>query len=143
MSKQLEREETIAISLVTPTYNTERYIREAIDSILCQSFTDFECIVVDDGSTDNTRDIIRSFDDRRIVLIENKHDFIGSLNLGLDTARGRYIARMDADDIMHPDRLKIQHTIMETEPSITVCSTWMRQFGENVPAGNIAASLSG
>lgn len=143
MSKQLNRKKNVAISIVIPAYNAEKHISEAIDSIISQSFTNFECIIVDDGSTDSTRDIIRSYNDERIVLIENKHDFISSLNLGLNTAKGKYIARMDADDMMHPDRLKIQHSIMETETRITVCSTWMRQFGENVSAGNIAASLSG
>ena len=93
--------QTPAISIVMPAYNAEMYIREAIDSVICQSFPDFECIVVDDGSTDGTRDIIRAYHDKRIVLLENKHDFIASLNLGMDAARGRYIARMDADDIMH------------------------------------------
>ena len=120
------------ISVVMSAYNVEKYIREAIDSIVNQSFTDFECIIVDDGSTDGTKDTIRSYDDKRILLVENKHDFIASLNMGMKMATGKYIARMDADDIMHPDRLKIQHSIMETEPSITVCGTWMNIFGENI-----------
>jgi glycosyltransferase involved in cell wall biosynthesis len=139
----MNKKENVVISIVMLAYNAEKYIREAMDSIVCQSFTDFECIIIDDGSTDNTCDIVRTYDDERIILIENKHDFIGSLNLGVETARGKYIARMDADDIMHPDRLKIQHSIMEAEPSITVCSTWMKQFGDGVPAGSIASSLSG
>lgn len=140
---QPETESNPAISIVMPAYNAEEYIREAIDSIICQSFTDFECIVVDDGSADSTRDIIRAYDDKRIILLENEHDFIGSLNRGMNMAKGKYIARMDADDRMHPDRLKIQHTIMEAEPSITTCSTWMRYFGENSPEGRVASSLSG
>lgn len=134
---------TPAISIVMPAYNAELHIKEAIDSIICQSFTDFECIIVDDGSTDTTRNIVRSYNDKRIVLIENIHDFIATLNIGMNKAQGRYIARMDADDIMHPDRLKIQYTIMETEPSITVCGTWMQHIGENVPPGSIAVSVSG
>lgn len=144
--KEIIRTETDsnpAISIVMPAYNAEKYIRDAIDSIIRQSFTDFECIIVNDGSTDSTQDIIRAYDDRRIVLLENKHDFIGSLNQGMKKARGKYIARMDADDKMHPDRLKIQYTIMEAEPSITICSTWMRYFGENMPEGRVASSLSG
>lgn len=120
------------ISVVMSAYNVEKYVKEAIDSIINQSFTDFECIIVDDGSTDKTKEIIRSYDDKRIVLIENNHDFIASLNKGMKRAKGKYIARMDADDMMHPDRLKIQHSIMETEPSITVCGTWMNIFGENI-----------
>lgn len=132
-----------AVSIVVPAYNAEKYIREAIDSIICQSFSDFECIIIDDGSTDDTPNIIRSYDDKRIVFLENGHDFISSLNLGLKIAKGKYIARMDADDRMHPDRLKIQYTIMEAEPSIIICSTWMRYFGESVTKGSIASSLSG
>ena len=120
------------ISVVMSAYNVEKYIREAIDSIVNQSFADFECIIVDDGSTDKTKEIIRSYDDKRIILVENKHDFIESLNMGMKRAKGKYIARMDADDIMHPDRLKIQHSIMETERSIAVCGTWMNIFGENI-----------
>ena len=126
-----------------PAYNAEQYICKAIDSILCQSFTDFECLIIDDGSTDSTRDIIRSYDDERIVLIENKHDFIGSLNLGLETARGKYIARMDADDMMHVDRMKIQYTIMEEYPDIVICGTWMNNFGLNLQANNIVGTVSG
>lgn len=143
MSKDLERKESVAISIVMPAYNAEKYIREAVDSIMCQSFTDFECIIIDDGSTDSTRDIICSYDDERIILIENRHDFIGSLNLGLKTSRGKYIARMDADDIMHPDRLKIQYAIMEAESSIIVCGTWMQHVGESVPPKSIVGSESG
>lgn len=131
------------ISIVMPAYNAEQYICKAIDSILCQSFTDFECLIIDDGSTDSTRDIIRSYDDERIVLIENKHDFIGSLNLGLETARGKYIARMDADDMMHVDRMKTQYTIMEEYPDIVICGTWMNNFGLNLQANNIVGTVSG
>jgi glycosyltransferase involved in cell wall biosynthesis len=132
-----------AISIVMPAYNAEKYIKEAIDSIIGQSFSNFECIIVDDGSTDSTRDIIRSYNDERIVLLENKHDYIASLNLGMDAARGKYIARMDADDIMHPDRLKMQYSVMESEPSITVCGTWMQHIGERIPPGSIAVSANG
>jgi len=115
-----------------PVFNGEKYIKEAIDSVLQQSFEDFEFIIIDDGSTDASIDIVRSYSDRRIRLLENKHDFIGSLNLGLQTAVGKYIARMDADDVMHIDRLRIQHRIMEDEPSFTVCGSWMTFFGEKV-----------
>ena len=85
------------ISVVMPVYNAEMYVKDAIESVLKQSFGVFEFIIIDDGSTDKTCSIIQSFDDKRIKLIVNKHDFIGSLNLGLDSAEGKYIARMDAD----------------------------------------------
>lgn len=130
------------ISVVMPVYNGEKYLSEAIASVLKQSFNDFEFIIVDDGSTDTTSPIVRSFTDKRIVLIENKHDFIGSLNLGIKCAKSKYIARMDADDIMHIDRLKIQYAIMEEEPSITVCGTWMIPFG-SAPKGGLIQSVGG
>ena len=131
-----------AISVLMPTYNAGRYVAEAIQSVLQQSFEDWELVIVDDGSTDDTREIIRSFSDTRIRLLCNGHDFIGSLNMGLDAARGKYIARMDADDVMHPDRLKIQYAIMEEEPEITVCGSWIRIFGENKP-GIVPTSFKG
>lgn len=132
-----------AISVVMPVYNAENHIREAIDSIIKQSFIDFECIIVDDGSTDSTKEIIQSYDDSRIVLVENNHDLIGSLNMGMNMAKGQYIARMDADDIMYPDRLRIQHSIMQAEPSIIVCGTWMTHFGDDVAPGIIAKTTYG
>lgn len=131
------------ISIVMPTYNAEKYVSEAIESTLKQSFSDFEFIIIDDGSTDGTREIISSYDDDRIRLVENEHNFVGSLNKGLKLAKGKYIARMDADDIMHIDRLKIQHTIMEAKPEIDICSAWMIPFGDNMPKGSVSRSLSG
>lgn len=141
--KMQNRQNNPEISVVMPVYNAEKYVKEAIDSIINQSFTDFECIIVDDGSTDKTKEIIRSYDDKRIILVENKHDFIESLNMGMKRAKGKYIARMDADDMMHPDRLKIQYSMMEAEPSITVCGSWMTRYGERVAADNIAQNLAG
>lgn len=124
-------------------YNAGEYIAETMESVLSQSFPDFEFVIVDNGSTDNTLSIIRSFKDRRIRIIENSHDFIGSLNMGMDTAQGKYIARMDADDIMHVDRLKIQRAIMEEEPGITICSSWMSPFGKEIPKGAVPRTISG
>lgn len=131
------------ISVVMPTYNAENYVKEAIDSVLNQTFDDFEYIIIDDGSTDNTIHIIRSFKDKRIKLIENNHDFIGSLNLGIENASSKYLARMDADDIMHSERLGIQYSIMEEEPEITVCSSWMKAFGKDIPPNTILKSSFG
>lgn len=126
-----------------PSYNAENYISEAIDSVLKQSFADFEFIIIDDGSTDNTLSIIQSYKDDRIKLIKNKHNYIDSLNLGITAASGKYIARMDADDIMNVDRLKIQHSILEEEQEITVCSCWMTMFGYNSINGITTKSIFG
>lgn len=113
-----------------PVYNAGRFLAEAIESVLSQSFTEFEFIIVDDGSDDDSLSIIRSYKDERIKLLQNPHDFIGTLNKGMAHAAGKYIARMDADDIMEPDRLEVQYRIMESHPEVTLCSTWMTLFGE-------------
>ena len=97
---------------------------------LSQSFRTFELIVVDDGSTDKSLEILRSYSDPRIRIIENKHDYIDSLNRGLDAATGKYIARMDADDLMVFERLSTQHEYMENHPEIVVCGAWHKRFGK-------------
>jgi len=117
-------------SVVMTAFNAEDTIAESIESVLKQSYSDFEFIIINDGSTDNTRSIICSYTDERIRLIDNNHDYIQSLNIGLNVSTGKYIARMDADDIMHIDRLKLQYSIMEEFPNITVCSSWEIIFGK-------------
>lgn len=121
------------ISVVMCVFNAEDSIAESIESVLKQSYPDFEFIIVNDGSTDNTRTIINSYDDKRIRLIDNIHDFIQSLNIGIKASTGKYIARMDSTDIMHVDRLKLQYSVMEDYPDITVCSCWEIIFGKNIP----------
>lgn len=124
-----------AISVNMPVYNSEHSISEAIESVLNQSFSDFEFIIIDDGSTDGTLDVIHRFNDDRICLIQNDHHYIRTLNKGLSSSSGKYIARMDADDIMHIDRLKVEHALMERCPEMDVCSTWMLRFGEKGEMG--------
>jgi putative sugar transferase len=131
------------ISIIMPTYNARDHIKEAIESVLNQTFTEYEFIIIDDGSTDNTVSIINSYKDARIKLILNEHNFINTLNTGLQAAAGKYIARMDADDIMHIDRLKIQYAIMEEDPRITVCSSWMTFFGNDIPKGMVSRPATG
>lgn len=133
----------IPISIIMPAYNAQKYIKEAIESVLNQSFSDFEFIIIDDGSTDNTVQIVGSYKDSRIKLIQKEHDFINSLNAGIQVADGKYLARMDADDVMHVDRLRIQYAIMEEDSQIAVCSSWMTLFGDGVPRGVISRSASG
>ena len=119
------------ISVLMPVYNAEKYLKEAIDSILGQTFTDFEFIIVNDGSTDSSRNVILSYKDKRIKFIDNKKNegIINALNTGLDHATGEYIARMDADDISFPVRFERQLKIM-TEYDIDVCGTTMRLIDE-------------
>jgi len=117
------------ITVLLVVYNCESYISECIQSILNQSYTDFELLVIDDGSIDRTVCIIDKIKDKRIRLLCNKHDYIESLNLGLREAKGKYIARIDGDDIMTLHRLKKQVDLMENHPNITVCASWMKCFG--------------
>lgn len=86
------------ITVLMPVRNGEQYIKEAIDSVLNQTLTDFEFLIIDDGSTDRTVEIIQGYTDKRIRLIRKEHQFIQNLNEGLELASGSYIARMDADD---------------------------------------------
>lgn len=118
------------ISIVIPAYNSSQYLNECIDSILTQTYQNIEIIIVDDGSTDNSVEVIKSYNDNRICLICNNHDYIHSLNLGMNKARGKYIARMDADDIMQPNRLQIQYDFMENHPEIDISGSWMEMFGD-------------
>ncbi len=110
------------VSVVMPVYNGERYLQESIESILKQTFTDFEFIIINDGSTDRSGEIIKSYHDQRIRLIENESN-LGltiSLNKGLSSASGEYIARMDADDISLPERFAKQVDFLKTHPDIGV-----------------------
>lgn len=113
------------VSVVMSVYNGEKYLREAIDSILNQTFTDFEFIIINDGSTDNTLKIIKGYKDPRIVLISRKNKgLVASLNEGIEKAQGKYIARMDADDISHKERLQKQVELMAKGSSVIICGTF-------------------
>ena len=115
--------EQAKISVIMPVYNGERYLREAIDSILGQTYADFEFIILDDGSSDSSADIVRGYDDPRIRFVQNEKNMgvAATLNRGLDLARGEYIARMDADDISLPSRFERQLEYMESHPKVAVC----------------------
>jgi glycosyltransferase involved in cell wall biosynthesis len=120
------------ISVIMCVHNGERYLREAIDSILGQTCTDFEFIITDDGSADGTPDIIRSYTDSRIRFIAND-DNIGltrSLNRAIREARGEYIARQDADDVSLPARFAEQLAFMETSPDTAVLGTSVYRINE-------------
>jgi glycosyltransferase involved in cell wall biosynthesis len=109
------------ISVLMSVYNGEAFLNKAIDSILTQSFTDFEFIIINDGSTDGSSAILKNYarQDSRIILIEQSNQgLIAALNTGLQSAKTNLIARMDADDIALPDRLKIQKNHMDINPNI-------------------------
>lgn len=124
----------VKVSVVMPAYNAENFISEAIDSILNQTFTDFEFIIINDGSTDRTIDIIKSYSDNRIVIVENEQNMgiVHSLNKGLEYAQGKYIARMDADDFSVKNRLEKQVKYMDEHPNIAVLGTSIKIFGDNI-----------
>lgn len=112
------------ISVVMPAYNASRFIGEAIDSVLNQTFTDFEFIIIDDCSTDDTWKIISGYKDKRIRAFRNKGNsgVTVSLNAGLKHARGTYIARMDADDISLAKRFEKQVKVLEEGYDVVGCS---------------------
>lgn len=108
---------TPLVTVLMPTYNAGAYIREAIDSILNQTFTDFEFLIINDGSKDNTLSVIKSYKDPRIVLVDQENKgLITSLNEGIAIAKGKLIARMDSDDIALPDRLQLQVDFLKDNP---------------------------
>lgn len=112
------------ISVLMPAYNAEKYIREAIESILNQTFKDFEFIIIDDCSTDKTLEIIQEYanKDSRIIVLKNEKNLKLSLTLnkGIDFCNSKYIARMDADDYSYPDRLEKQFNFMENNPEVGI-----------------------
>lgn len=119
------------VSIVMPMRNPNfAYLKECVDSVLGQSFKDFEFIIVDDGSTDHSGcEFIQAYKDPRIRLIHNEHNYINSLNTGVRAARGKYIARMDADDVMLPERLQVQVEYMEENSHIDICGSWVECMG--------------
>ena len=123
----------IKISVLMPVYNSQDYIDESIESILNQTFGDFEFIIINDGSTDNTADIIRRYKDARIRFIDNKQNrgLIAVLNQGLDLCNGEYIARMDSDDISLPTRFEKQIAYMDANPDVGILGTAGQNFGAN------------
>lgn len=120
------------VTVLMTTYNGERYLKECIDSVLGQTFKDFEFLIIDDCSTDRSKDIIRSYRDDRICFRENEKNLsqVKSLNIGLSHARGAYVARMDQDDVMMKDRLKKQVHFLDNRPDVSVVGTWGEAIDE-------------
>lgn len=122
------------VAVVMAVYNGERYLQEAVESILKQTFADFEFLVVDDGSTDRTPAILQEFAERdtRIRVLQNAENLglTKSLNRGIRASQGEYIARMDADDISHPDRFKRQIVFLHEHPGHGLVGSWYVKIDE-------------
>ncbi|HKP12673.1 MAG TPA: glycosyltransferase [Blastocatellia bacterium] len=118
------------LSVVLPVRNGETFLKAALDSIRAQTFSEFELIVVDDGSTDGTSEILAATNDPRLRIIRNttRRGIAGSLNRGFESCRGRYVARMDADDISLPTRFARQVRFLEAHGEVGMCGTWVRMF---------------
>ena len=136
------------VSVVMPVYNAAAHLAAALDSMLAQTFTDFELIVLDDGSTDETGALLAAYAERdarlRLAGSAQNQGLIARLNQGLELACGRYIARMDGDDTSRPERLARQVALLEAQPQIGACGSWIRVFGdaparvERYPADDVA-----
>jgi glycosyltransferase involved in cell wall biosynthesis len=128
------------ISVIMPAYNAAAYLTQAINSILSQTYSNFELIILNDGSTDQTEELIQSFSDTRIKYINNQRNLgiVATLNKGFTAAQGEYVARMDADDICFPVRLEHQINFLESHPSIGVLGSAIQlidQRGRNLHKG--------
>ena len=129
------------VSVLMPVYNTkEEYLREAIESILNQTFTDFEFVIINDGSTnENIEKVIKSYNDKRIRYFnQDNHGLIYTLNKGIELCKGEYIARMDSDDISLPKRLEKQVKYLDSNSSVGVIGSWINCF----PQGKVVKLIS-
>lgn len=119
------------ISIIMPAYNSEKYISEAIESVLSQSYTDWELIIVDDGSIDRTSKIIDKYaeKDSRIKAFHRKNSGVSAArNFALDNICGEYVTFIDSDDVYHTERLKIMHSVFEQNPECDAVFTEYKQF---------------
>lgn len=124
------------LSVIMSVYNAEDYLSESIESILNQTYKDFEFIIIDDASTDGSLNLIKSFNDERIVLIEKTENkgfkgFVENLNIGLNISKGELIARMDADDICYPNRFEIQIQYLSKNPRVFMVGNSMDLIDES------------
>lgn len=119
------------VSILMPVYKTEPYLQDAIDSVLAQTFDNYELIVLNDCSPDNADDILDRYTDPRIIRYKGAKNvgLSNVLNVGIELARGKFIARMDSDDLSLPQRLQIQVDYLENNPDIDLVSVGMQLFG--------------
>jgi len=118
---------TPKVTVLLAVYDGEPFLRRCVDSVLGQTYEDFELLVVDDASTDATPEILASYGDPRVRVLRNERNLgqVPSLNRGLGEARGEYVARIDADDWCRPERLERQLAVLDAEPTVGLVGTWM------------------
>lgn len=116
-----------------PAYNTDKFIGDSIGSVLNQTFNDFELIIINDGSTDNTKKVVESFDDTRIKYFENKNNsgIVYSRNRGLDLVQGDFVAMLDADDIAHPEKFQLQIDFLKQNKEFGMIGSWAKFIDPN------------
>jgi glycosyltransferase involved in cell wall biosynthesis len=126
-------DKNVTVSIIMPTYNSAKFVKKAIESILLQTFQDFELLIVDDCSTDHTLGIVQTMRHEKIRLFHTPHNLgaAGARNLGMAEARGRYIGFLDADDYAYPQRLEEQVGFLEQNPDIDLLGTWTEVANEN------------
>jgi glycosyltransferase involved in cell wall biosynthesis len=122
------------VSVIIPTYNSSKYIKETLESILDQTYSNLEIVITDDASKDDTLDIVRGYEDSRIKILTNKKNLgiSGNMNKGILSSKGKYIAIMDADDWSYPYRIEKQVKMMEENPNVVLCSGYMDMCDENL-----------
>ncbi|MDJ0568546.1 MAG: glycosyltransferase family A protein, partial [Pleurocapsa sp. MO_192.B19] len=128
----------VKVSIIIPAYNGDRYIAEAIEGILTQTYSDYEIIVVDDGSTDNTRQIIQQYGDRIQYLSQTNQGVAASRNLGLKASQGEYIAFLDQDDVFLPHKLASQVTLLDQNPALGIANSGWQIVNEQ---GEVQAAV--
>lgn len=120
------------VTVLMSVYNGKDYLAASVQSVLEQNFTDFEFLIIDDGSSDNSMSILQGIQDGRLRIVKNEQNLglIRSLNKGIDLARGEYIARHDCDDLMLKDRLAQQVAFLDARPDVVLVGTWMQLINE-------------
>lgn len=120
------------VTISLPCYNHEKYIRQSIESVLTQTYQDFELLIIENGSTDHSRDIIKEYEDQATVIYFDENDLERVVKVCLQETRGKYHAIMSSDDIWMPDKLEKQIAFLEEHPEYQACSTWAEYGDENM-----------
>ena len=119
------------VSVIIPTYNHAMYIERTLESVFQQTYKNYEIIVIDDGSTDNTQEVIKSYENKITYICKENEGTAKSRNLGLKIAKGKYVAFLDSDDLWMPQKLELQVTLLDKNIDIGLVCTDFEIFCEN------------